>query len=171
MVRYFPDDQPFPDTIPRVLSRAEALQLGFSRRAIEHRLETGRWKLVLPHTYLTSDVLTWRDRQLAALAYAGPEAVLTGAAALADEGLRCVTRPAVVLVLAPRSATASDRHWVRVRRTSRLPLPALLPGPARAPLSRAVADLALERRRLDDVRTLVAQSVRRGLCTVDELTS
>jgi hypothetical protein len=169
MVRYFPDDLTADDPLPRILSRDDALKLGFSRRAVEHRLATGRWQLVLPHTYLTSNVMTWPDRQRAALAYAGPGAVLTGAAALADEGLRSVTRPDLVLVLAPRSATASDRQWVRVRRTARLPEPALLAGPARAPFARAVADLALERRRLDDVRTLVAQAVRGRLCTVDEL--
>jgi very-short-patch-repair endonuclease len=36
-------------------------------------------------------------------------------------------------------------------------------------VSRAVADVALERRRLDDVRALVSEVVRRRLCTVDEL--
>lgn len=169
MVRYFLDEVPPPDALPRVLSRADAGRLGFSRRAIEHRLAIGRWQLVLPHTYLTSDVLTWPDRQRAALAYAGPGAVLTGAAALADEGLRAVPRPGTMLVLAPRSATAIDHGWVRVRRTPRLPEPALLPGPPRAPFARAVADLARERPRLDDVRALVAQAVRRDLCTTDEL--
>jgi hypothetical protein len=168
MVTYYPDS-PSPRLLPRVLSRTDALSLGFSARAIEHRLATGRWHLVLPHTYLTSDVLTWVDKQQAALAYSGPGALLSAAAALADTGLRTVTRPDRLLVLVPRSATSSDRRWVRVRRTDRMPERACCPGPARAAFPRAVADLALERPRLDDVRALLTQAVRAGLCTADEL--
>jgi hypothetical protein len=170
---YFPDDGESSvaglDLVPRVLSRSRALDLGFTRDGIEHRLRTGRWHLVLPHTYLTSDVLTWPDRQNAALAYAGEGALLSSAAGLVDTGLRTVIRPSSLLVLVPRSATASSRQWVRIRRTDRMPEPALYPGPARADFARAVADLALERRRLDDVRALVTQAVRANLCTVEEL--
>jgi very-short-patch-repair endonuclease len=68
----------------------------------------------------------------------------------------------------PKNWTRST-EWVRIRRTERLPSPALQPGPACAPIARAVADLTLERRRLDDVRALVTEVVRRELCTVDEL--
>ncbi|HET9169076.1 MAG TPA: hypothetical protein VFN97_06550 [Actinospica sp.] len=159
-----------PTALPRVLTRTEALRRGHSRNEIEHRLSTGRWRRVLPRTYLTVDTLTWTDRLNAAVGFAGDGSLLSGAAALADLRLRSVARPETVLVLVPRSATARSTGWVRVRRTRRLPAPALLPGPPRAPLSRAVADLALERRHLDDVRALVAQAVRAGLCTVDELT-
>ena len=52
-----------PLLVPRVLSRTDALTLGFTAHAIEHRLATGQWHLVLPHTYLTCDVLTWVDKQ------------------------------------------------------------------------------------------------------------
>lgn len=50
-----------------------------------------------------------------------------------------------------------------------MPQRALLPGPRRAPLERAVADLALELTRLDDLRALVTEVVRRQICTVEEL--
>jgi very-short-patch-repair endonuclease len=152
-----------------VLSRERARRLGYTRNEIEHRLTVGRWRRVLPRTYLTVDTLTWTDCLHAALAFAGDEALLSGAAALADRGLRCVERPSELLVLVPRATTVRSTGWVTVRRTSRVPPRALVPGPACASLSRAVADLALQRSRLDDVRTLVAQSVRRGLCTLDEL--
>ena len=155
--------------LPRILTRADALTRGYSRRAIDHRLATGRWRLVLPHTYRTGDTLTWTDRLDAALALAGPEALITGAAALADQGLRTVHRPRRVLVLVPRAVHVRPANWVRLRRTDRMPEPALIPGPRRADLARAVADLALERPRLDDVRALVSQAVRAGLCTLDEL--
>jgi very-short-patch-repair endonuclease len=74
-----------------------------------------------------------------------------------------------VLVLVPIEVTARSVGFVRVRRTRRLPGSDLHPGPRRVPPARAVADLALESTRLDDVRTLVAQSIRARLCSVDEL--
>jgi very-short-patch-repair endonuclease len=161
---------PLPDATPRVLTRDMALRSGLTQRMIDYRLQSGRWRRVLPRTYLTSDTFTWLDRQRAALAFAGPGAVLSGAAALAGAGLRSVRRrPDSVLVLVPAENWTRSTEWVRIRRTERLPSPALQPGPACAPIARAVADLTLERRRLDDVRALVTEVVRRELCTVDEL--
>jgi very-short-patch-repair endonuclease len=171
MVRYFDEASADADRLPRILSRADAIERGFTRDAITHRLRTGRWNLVLPHTYLTSDVLTWTDRQRAALAYAGDEALLSAAAALADTGLATVERPDALLVLVPRRSTATTRQWVRIRRTGRMPVPAAFPGPPRADFARAVADLALERPRLDDVRALVTQAIRAGLCTGEQLST
>lgn len=129
----------------------------------------GRWRRVLPRTYLTSDTLTWDDRLRAALAFAGEAALFSGAAALADQGLHTVQRPSSILVLVPRSTTARSTAWVEIRRTNRLPEPDLVSGPCRAPVARAVADLSLQGRRLDDVRALVAEAVRRGICTAGEL--
>lgn len=160
---------PLPDELPRVLTRTDAARLGYSANAIEQRLRTGQWRRVLPRTFLTSDTFTWPDRCRAALAFAGPGALLSGAAALADTGLTAVRRPATLLVLVPPDRWVRSTAWVRIRRTDRLPQRALRPGPACAPVARAVADLALERRRLDDVRALVAEVVRREHCTVDEL--
>jgi hypothetical protein len=160
---------PLPDETPRILTRADATRLGYSANSIEHRLRTDQWRRVLPRTFLTSDTFTWPDRCRAALAFAGPGAVLSGAAALADTGLRSVRRPETVLVLVPADRWVRSTDWVRIRRTDRLPGRALRPGPACAPVARAVADLALERRRLDDVRALVAEVVRRQRCTIDEL--
>lgn len=165
---YF-DELPDPSALPRIVTREQALARGYSRRAVEHRLASGRWQRVLPRTYLTGGTLTWHARLVAALAFAGPSSLLSGAAALADEGLRSVRRPDRVLVLVPRSVGVRSTGWVRIRRTERMPGAALLPGPRRVPLGRAVADLALERRRLDDVRALVTEAVRRDLCSVDEL--
>jgi very-short-patch-repair endonuclease len=160
---------PLPDETPRVLTRADAARLGYSANAIEHRLRTGQWRRVLPRTFLTSDTFTWRDRCRAALAFAGPDALLSGAAALADTGLTAARRPETILVLVPPDRWVRSTDWVRIHRTSRFPERALRPGPACAPVARAVADLARERRRLDDVRALVAEVVRREHCTIDEL--
>lgn len=164
-----PDHLPGPEDVPRILSRADALARGYTRHAIQHHLDRRLWHLVLPRTYLTGNTLTWSDRLAAALSFAGRDALLTGAAALADLGLRCVPRPESVLLLVPRSNHVRPAGWVRLRRADRVPSPAFWPGPRRADLPRAVADLALELRNLDDVRTLVAQARRAGLCTLDEL--
>jgi hypothetical protein len=74
-----------PTAVPRVLTRADAIAFGYTRSAVAHRLATGRWRRVLPRTYLTADTLTWSDRLVAALAFAGGSALLTGAAALATK--------------------------------------------------------------------------------------
>jgi very-short-patch-repair endonuclease len=157
-----------PSALPRVLSRAEAVALGYTPSMIAHQIRSGRWQRVLPRTYLTAGSLTWPARLTAALTYAGTDAVITAAAALADD-LRGVARPTRVMVLVPLRSGHRSTGWVQVRPTERLPVRRLAPGPARAPFERAVADLALERRRVDDVRALVTEAVRRRLCTVDEL--
>lgn len=164
-----PDELPNRDDVPRVLSRQQALTLGFSRHAIAHRLAARHWHLILPHVYLTGSTLTWFDRLDAALLLAGPDGLLTGAAALADLGVPCVRRPSRVLVLVPRTNRTRPAGWVRIRRTDRMPGRAPVPGPRRADPARAVADLALELRRPADVTTLVAQATRARLCTIAEL--
>jgi very-short-patch-repair endonuclease len=158
-----------PTAIPRVLSRDRALALGFTPDAIKHRLGRGVWTRVLPRTYLTSDTFTWLDRLRAATTYAGPGALLSGAAALDDLGLRSVRRPSSILVLAPPGSGPHSTGWVRIRRSHRPMARAPRPGVPRVEVARGVADLSLELRRLDDVRALVADAVRRELCTVDEL--
>ncbi len=160
---------PDPTAIARVVSRDAALRLGFSPDAIKHRLANGAWRRVLPRTYLTSDTFTWLDRQRAATIFAGPGALLSGAAALTELGLPAVRRPGSVLVLAPPGLGPHSRAWVRIRRSARPMVRESCPGAPRVATARAIADLSLELRRRDDVRALVADAVRRSLCTVEEL--
>jgi very-short-patch-repair endonuclease len=155
--------------LPRVLNRETARRLGFTAGMIEHRLDTGRWRRVLPRTYLTAGTLTWPDRLRAAAAFGGPDTLISGPAALVDD-LRSVPRPDTVLVLAPTRSGLRSTRWVQVRHTDRMPPRRLAPGPPRAPVARAVADHALTLARLDDVRALVTEAVRRELCTTQELT-
>jgi very-short-patch-repair endonuclease len=158
-----------PARVPRVLTWDEALALGFTPAAIRHRVEVGLWRRVLPRTYLTSDVLTWPDRLHAALAFAGPRALLSGAAALVTSGVRCVAAPLSVLVLVPTFGRSAG--WVRIRRPEHAPSQENAPGPRRVTIARAVTDHCVEVRRLDDVRAVVAEVVRRRLTSVDELTA
>lgn len=158
-----------PTALPRVLTRAAALDRGMTPHMIDYRLATERWRRVLPRTYLTVDTLTWPDRLAAAIAFAGPDTLLSGAAVLHDAGMRSVARPAGLLVLAPRANRTRSTRWVRIRRTHRMPDAELVPGPPRVPVARAVTDHALTLHRIDDVRTVVAEAVRRRLSTVDEI--
>lgn len=158
-----------PAELPRVLSRQRALRMGIPTHVIDRRLSAGRWRRVLPRTNLTAETLTWADRLLAATEFAGAGALLSGAAVLHDEGLRSVRRPTTVLVLVPVRRRLRSRTWVQARPTRRLPDAELLPGPQRAPIARAVADHALTLQRLDDVRAVVAEALRRRLSTVDEI--
>lgn len=155
--------------LPRVLSRAEALERGFTHRMIERRIATGRWTRILPRTYLTVDTATERDHYRAALRFAGRGAALSGAAALRTGGFERIGRPASVLVLVPMSRRIESHDWVAVRRTPRPIRTALWPGPRHVEPARAAADHALTLARLDDVRALVAMVVRDGRCTLDEL--
>lgn len=158
-----------PTALPRVLSRSAALAHGLSRHAVDRRVANGRWRRVLPHTYLTSDTLTWPDQLAAAIAFAGPRALLTGAAVLHEAGSRSVSRPRLLTVLVPERSGARSTGWVRIRRTHRLPDADLVPGPPRVPVARAVADHAVTLHRIDDARAVVAEVVRRRLSTVDEI--
>jgi very-short-patch-repair endonuclease len=160
---------PDPTKPPRVISRGRAHDLGFTDEAIDHRLATGRWQRILPHTLLTSDTLTSADRLTAAVVFAGEGALLSGDAALADLGLRSVRRPDTVLVLVPAGRQPRSVGWVQVRPSARPMRRALVPGPPRVEVARAVADASIGRRRQDDVRALVADAVRRGFCTIDDL--
>lgn len=157
-----------PTALPRVLSRRRALRMGIPAHVIDRRLSAGKWRRVLPRTYLTVETLTWADRLVAATEFAGAGALLSGAAVLHDEGLR-IRRPTTVLVLVPVRRRLRSTGWVQVRPTRRLPDAELLPGPPRAPIARAVADHALTLQRLDDVRAIVVEAFRRRLSTVDEI--
>lgn len=160
---------PDPDALPRVIGRDEALRRGLTARAVDHRVASGRWRRVLPRTYLTTGTFTSLDRLDAALIFAGPEAALSGAAALYASGVRQISMPDRVLVLVPPGGDGRSRNWLQVRATTRPFTVQLAPGPRRVEVARATADLALARRNLDDVRALVARVVQDGHCTLDEL--
>jgi hypothetical protein len=160
---------PHPDALPRVLTRAEATRRGFSRRAIEHRLATERWRLVLPRVCLTVDTLTEADRIDAALLFAGPGAALSSAAALRASDVPRIARPEQILVLVPPANRTKSHGFVQLRRTLRPIETVQWLGPRRVVVARAAADAALGLRSLDDARALIARVVQGGHCTVEEL--
>jgi hypothetical protein len=167
----YADDPAFvdPDAWPRVVSRAEAMRRGLSRHAIDRRLSSGRWRRVLPRTYLTADTFSGVDRLYAALAFAGGGAALSGAAALYASEVRGVGVPGRVLVLVPAGNYTKSTGWVLVRRSARPFAVQNWYGPRRVEVPRATVDLAVAMRRLDDVRALLARVVQDGHCTVADL--
>src|ERR1700722_2793681 len=67
-----------------VVSRAQARAAGLTEEALRHRLRVGGpWRVCLPGVYLTvTGSPTQAQRETAAVLYAGPRSVITGAAAL-----------------------------------------------------------------------------------------
>jgi hypothetical protein len=167
---YDEDDVPLwdPDQLPRVIGLGEAKARGLSAYALNRRARRGAWRHILPRVYRTgTDVSRW-DRLEAALIFAGLEARLTGAAALWVEQFR-ILFPDLVSVVVPRERGVRSCAWVRVIHSARTPEPRLDSGPRRVEVARAVADHALTLGRIDDVREVVAWSVREQWCSIAEL--
>jgi hypothetical protein len=154
-----------------VLSRAQALSLGVSKSALQYRTTAGGgWQRLLPGVYLTAR--SWPTRtqlEMAALLYAGPVSAITGAAALRSYELEAPdTR--VIDVLVPASRQRSDRSFVALHRTWRMPRSVLMTGAiSYVRPARVVADTARSLDRLSDVRALVTEAIRRHQCTIAEL--
>jgi hypothetical protein len=154
-----------------VVSRTQALECGITPNGLQHRLRRGGpWQRLLPGVYLTATgVPTWEQRQVAALLHAGPDSLITGAAALLNYQLQRSV-PWVVDVLVAMERQRGSCGFVRVHRTRRMPESAVCDGPVRfAPPARAVADTA---RALADrvaARAVIASAVQRGHCTVAQL--
>jgi hypothetical protein len=154
-----------------VLSRAEALGNGLTRRQLEHRIRPGGpWQRPLPGVYLTvTGTPTRRQLEIAALRYAGRGSAITGLAALRRLGLR-VPDHSVITVLVRRGRTRQDRAFVRVWPTTRMPEYVCVDGPVQFTMApRAVADAARELRSFREFRALVAHSVQGRFCKLDVL--
>lgn len=86
-----------------LLSRDQALQAGLSAAAIRRRLRNGLWHEVLPGVYLLPGASpSWKQRVLAALLYAGPDAYASHGCAAALRGWEGCSRGKVELITARR---------------------------------------------------------------------
>jgi hypothetical protein len=154
-----------------VITRAQALESGITRSGLAHRLrQGGAWQVLLPGVYLGFTGRPDHDQlDTAALLYAGPDSMLTGAAALRRHHLAAQHSP-VVDVLVPARRQCSSRSFVAVHRSTRIPADILVTGAIRcAPAARAVADAV---RRMADVRqarTLTAAALASGACSLQQL--
>lgn len=130
----------------------------------------GEWQRPLPGVYFTfSGTPTVHQRIAAAVRYAGPDAVLTGASALRRHGVRALPEPDRVDLLVPHGHVRRSAGYARVHQTTLLPERVLADGFLVAPVARAVADACRDLRELRAVRAVVAEVVQRGLCGVEEI--
>jgi hypothetical protein len=154
-----------------VVSRAQALECGVSRGRLDHLVRPGgRWQRMLPGVYaMTNGAVSVDQRAMAALLYAGPRSLLTGAAAVRRHRLTCAGLN-LVDVLVPADVRVRSAGYVRIIRTGRMPEQCCRTERIRfALLPRAVADAARPMTRLSDVRAVVAEAVQNGRCDLAAL--
>jgi hypothetical protein len=102
-----------------VIHRDQALRAGLTRRAIDHRLSTGGWQVVLRGVYVTHPGEPSRRQLLiAAQLYAGPRSAIDAADACRWHGIKAVpVDDARVHVVEPWGEPARSAGFVVVRRT------------------------------------------------------
>jgi hypothetical protein len=115
-------DPHLPDLIRAqdwVIHRDQAIRAGLTRRAIDHRLSTGEWHVVLPRVYLTHPGEPSRRQLLiAAQRYAGSRSAIDGADACRWHGIKAVAIDETrVHVVEPWGEPARSTSFVVVRRT------------------------------------------------------
>ena len=155
-----------------VISRRQLLALGATDKVTQYRIRTGGpWQILLPGVYLTaSGTPSHRQKEMAALLYAGPGSVITGPVALMHHSIRSDPNVDVIDVLVPAERQRLSTGFARLQRTARMPARIAWSGPVRLALvPRAVADTARQLVSLKDVRAVVADAVQLGRCTVSEL--
>jgi hypothetical protein len=154
-----------------VVSRAQALECGVSRGRLDHLVRPGgRWQRILPGVYvMTNGAVSADQRAMAALLYAGPKSLLTGAAAVRRHRLNCAGLNQVD-VLVPDDVRVRSAGYVRIIRTGRMPDRCCRTRRIRfVLLPRAVADATRPMTSLGDVRAVVAEAIKKGGCDTASL--
>lgn len=156
-----------------VASRKELVALGIPGSTITYRCRPdGPWQSVLPGVVIGHrGTPTSRERRLAALRYAGPDAALTGLDALVEHGVRVRSTPDGwrVHLLVPHSCHRTSHGFAVVTRTHRPPEVSTRGGLRCVGVARAVVDAARRTRVLADVRALVAEVVQSRRCTPEQI--
>lgn len=171
-----PQDDPFDDRVRRhlhlqegIVTRGQLLEAGVTKGTIRWR--AGRdWRVALPRVYaIGRDPLSPRQREIAALLWAGPRAAITAEHALAFYGLRDGGGPTVAMLTSP-PATSRRHGFAAVRQTlvedhgSRHRGPLRYTSPARA-----LVEAALRANGTRERSALLVAGVQRGLTSVDDL--
>lgn len=87
-----------------LFSHRQAVDAGFTRAAIRHRLQTGRWEQVAAFVYRAAgSTQTWEQRVFALVLAAGPSAAASHRSAAALLGIPGFERRGLVEVTTPRS--------------------------------------------------------------------
>jgi hypothetical protein len=142
---------------------------GVTRWQLRGRLGT-EWRLVLPRVVTVAPgPLDDRQRLVAALLYAGPGAMITGAAAARWHGITSATQPLIAIEV-PHSRRPRGGGFVDVRRTLRPdPHPWQRPPLVLVSRQRAVAVAARDCRSERDATAVVLEAVQRQLVRLDDL--
>ncbi|KAA0022587.1 hypothetical protein [Antrihabitans cavernicola] len=152
-----------------VIRTGDLHTLGVSAGAIVRRCAPGGpWQRMLPGVVLLHNgIPSSRQRHRAALAYAGPTAVLSGNAALDELGLARSSQD--VLVLIPHTNHRKSVGFIDIERTSRVPVASISGGIRVAPTSRALMDAARRQRDLETCRALISGAIQRRAVELDDL--
>ncbi|MEV0677811.1 hypothetical protein AB0I60_14950 [Actinosynnema sp. NPDC050436] len=147
-----------------VIKTSDLRAAGVSRYAINLRCRPGGpWQRVLPGVLLLAAAPPTRAQQVrAALAYAGPEAVLTGVDALREQGFPDLPLPPLIHILQPVACRRTGRGDFFLERTTRLPKPVLKDGLPLAPPLRALLDAARQERHPERREAVLTSAVRAG---------
>jgi hypothetical protein len=155
-----------------VIAARTLIALGVPESTVYERCrDGGPWQRLLPGiVLLTTGHPTADQIVVAALLYAGPDAVVTGLEACRRLGIRRgpQNRGAVALLI-PHTRQLRTTTVATVERTRRLPCPVVRGGVRLAPAARAVIDAARRIRSERDIAELVADAVQHRHCTVEEL--
>lgn len=151
-----------------VITVAELRANGMTNHAIAARCRpSGPWQRILRGVVLMSPARpTRRQRLRAAIAYGGPESVVSGVDAMRAHGVDVPPTPDV-LVLVPARRRLVSTSYLAVERTTRPPKPVVLADLPYAPLSRATLDAA--RRAADDQQQRALLAAVSGRCSVGAL--
>jgi len=154
-----------------ILTAAQLDAIGIPRSTLKGRIRTGGpWRRVLPGIYLVMPgVLTTAQRDRAALLFAGPEAILTGASALRRHGIRYRPDEETIHVLISHARQRKSAGFVSIERTQRLPSPVLIDSFAVAPVARALVDAARRVTARQTTRAFALEAIQRGLTNAELL--
>jgi hypothetical protein len=163
--------------LPRVVVSAWLPRLGLTRSRVRTEIRRGNWRAIARGVVLTRpEQPTRADWAAVGIALAGPSAALTGWDALQVRGLGGDRPPTAEVTVLTRVGANRVIGRVRIRRTRRPYSRTETSAEARHhPLTpvvttaRAVADTALDCRRLSDVRALVGAALIRHHCSLDAL--
>ena len=156
------------EAAPRgVLRLRELLALGVPARTISNRCEQrGQWQRLLPGVIpLSNGSPSWTQRIDAALRYCGSPSLVTGLAGTRSHGFTRGPTPTKVHVLVHDSHQPASHDFVLVERTFRLPRPQWVDGFPIAPVERCVLDAARRSKDVDQIRSMLAESIQRGHVT------
>ena len=159
-----------------VATRAELIAAGVAASTISHRTKPEqRWQRLLPGVVVMHrGTPTVRERLLCALAYSGPDSMVTGLAALELHGLRTAREANArtdrrIQTLVPAERRRQSHGFVLVERCTKLPSPVERSGIQTAPLARALVDACRRTERVAEVRDLVSDALQNARLPLADL--